>query len=91
MAPAVFARKKSGDIHLCVDYQELNEKTQKDTYPLLTLCHYQTKCRTSWQPPEFSVLWTYSVDIGRCLLIPRTVTRLHFAQGQVFQFRCMLF
>ena len=33
MAPAVFVRKKSGDIRLCVD-RELNKKTQKDTYPL---------------------------------------------------------
>ena len=30
MAPAVFVRKKSGDIRLCVDYRELNKKTQKD-------------------------------------------------------------
>ena len=34
MAPAVFIRKKSGDICLCVDYRELNKKTQKDMYPL---------------------------------------------------------
>ena len=34
MAPAVFVRKKSGDIRLCVDYRELNKKTQKDTYLL---------------------------------------------------------
>ena len=34
MAPAVFVRKKSGEIRLCVDYHELNKKTQKDAYPL---------------------------------------------------------
>jgi len=34
MAPAVFVRKKSGNIYLCIDYRELNKKTQKDTYPL---------------------------------------------------------
>ena len=34
MAPAVFVRKKSGEIRLCVDYHELNKKTAKDAYPL---------------------------------------------------------
>ena len=34
MAPAVFVRKKSGDIRLCVDYRELNKRTAKDAYPL---------------------------------------------------------
>ena len=33
MAPAVFVRKKSGEIRLCVDYRELN-KTLKDAYLL---------------------------------------------------------
>ena len=34
MSPAVFVRKKSGDIRLCIDYRELNKKTQKEVYPL---------------------------------------------------------
>ena len=34
MAPAVFVQKKTGDIRICVDYQELNKKTVKDVYPL---------------------------------------------------------
>ena len=34
MAPAVFVQKKTGDIRICVDYQELNKKTVKDTYLL---------------------------------------------------------
>jgi len=34
MAPAVFVRKKSGDIRLCVDYRALNKRTSRDAYPL---------------------------------------------------------
>ena len=34
MAPALFVQKKTGDIRICVDYQELNKKTVKDLYPL---------------------------------------------------------
>ena len=34
MAPAVFVRKKSGEIRLCVDYSELNKKTVKGAYLL---------------------------------------------------------
>ena len=34
MAPAVFVRKKNGEIRLCVDYRELNKRTVKDAYPL---------------------------------------------------------
>ena len=34
MAPAVFVKKKSGELRLCVDYRELNKRTSKDAYPL---------------------------------------------------------
>ena len=34
LAPAVFVRKKSGDIRICVDYRELNKRTVKDAHPL---------------------------------------------------------
>ena len=34
MAPAVYVRKKTDEIRLCVDYRELNKWTHKDAYPL---------------------------------------------------------
>ena len=34
MVPAVFVKKKSGEIRICVDYRELNKMTEKDAYPL---------------------------------------------------------
>ena len=34
MAPAVYVRKKTGELRLCVDYRELNKRTHKDAYPL---------------------------------------------------------
>jgi len=33
LPPAVFVRKESGDIRICVDYRELNKRTVKDAYP----------------------------------------------------------
>ena len=34
MAPAVFVKKKSGELQICIDYRELNKKSTKDAYPL---------------------------------------------------------
>ena len=34
MSPAVFVKKKTGEIRLCIDYRELNKKTTHDSYPL---------------------------------------------------------
>ena len=34
LAPAVFVRKKMGDIRICIDDRELNKRTVKDAYPL---------------------------------------------------------
>ena len=34
MSPAVFVRKKNGDVRICVDYRALNKQTVKDAYPL---------------------------------------------------------
>ena len=34
MALAVYTKKKTGEIRLCVDYHALNKNTTKDAYPL---------------------------------------------------------
>ena len=90
MAPAVFVRKKSGEIRLCVDYCELNKKRQKDAYPLPLLDEVQDKLAGStifitldlhsgyWQLPAHP---DYCLKTAFC---PRTGMGL-------FQFRCMLF
>ena len=33
-APIVFIRKKTGELHMTVDYRALNRQTKKDIYPL---------------------------------------------------------
>ena len=33
LAPAVYTRKKTGEIRLCVDYCKVNKRTSKDAYP----------------------------------------------------------
>ncbi len=33
-APVLFARKKDGKLHMCVDYRALNKLTVKNRYPL---------------------------------------------------------
>ena len=33
-APIVFIRKKTGELHMTVDYRVLNRQTKKDVYPL---------------------------------------------------------
>ena len=33
-SPAVFVKKKNGDLRICIDYRRLNAKAFKDSYPL---------------------------------------------------------
>ena len=34
MAPAMFVRRKSGKVRMCVNYKELNKRTVKGVHPL---------------------------------------------------------
>ena len=90
MAPAVFVRKKSGDIRLCVDYRELNKKTQKDTYPLPLPDEVQDKLANS------GVFSTLDLQCGywQMPVNPQDHHKIAFYPGPgigLFQFRCMPF
>jgi len=43
VADLVLVRKKSGEIHLCVDLRNLNKVSLKDNYPLLKMDHILQK------------------------------------------------
>ena len=58
-APAVYVRKKTGEIRLCVDYRALNKQTQKDAYPLPLIDEVQDRLA------GYSPNWIYKVAIGR--------------------------
>jgi len=72
MAPVVFVRENCGDIRLCIDYRELNKKTQMDTYPLPLPDEVQDKLANS------GIFSTLDLQCG-CLLIPMTIPKQHFA------------
>ena len=84
-----FVRKKSGDIRLCVDYQELNKKTQ-DTYPLPLPVEVQDKLARS------KVFSTLDLQCGywQMPLNPQDRHKTVFCPGPamgLFQFKCMPF
>ena len=90
MAPAVFVRKKSGDIRLCVDYRELNKKTQKDTYPLPLPDEVQDKLANS------TIFSTLDLQCGywQMPVNPQDRHKTAFCPGPgmgLFQFRRMPF
>ena len=90
LAPAVFVRKKSGDIRLCVDYRELNKKTQRDTYPLPLPDKVQDKLANS------SIFSTLDLQCGYWQLPvhPQDRHKTAFCPDPgmgLFQFRCMPF
>ena len=58
MAPAVFVRKKSGEIRSCVDYRVLNTRIFWDAYPLLLSDEVQDRLAGS------TIFSTWICDVG---------------------------
>ena len=77
MAPVDFVQKKSGEIHLWVDYHEPNKKTQKDACPSLLPDEVQLD-------QQFSPALTYIQEIGNFLFTQITASKQLFVQGQVW-------
>uniref|UniRef100_A0A5S6Q620 Reverse transcriptase domain-containing protein n=1 Tax=Trichuris muris TaxID=70415 RepID=A0A5S6Q620_TRIMR len=57
LSPAIYTRKKNGELRLCVDYRELNKRTKKDSYPLPLPDEVQGRLRNA---TVFSVLDLHS-------------------------------
>ena len=90
MAPAVYTRKKNGDIQLCVDYRELNKRTVKDAYPLPRPDEVQDQLAGS------TIFSTLDLQSGYWQLPvhPEDQTKTAFSPGPgmgLFQFRRMPF
>ena len=60
MAPARFVRKKTGDLWLCIDYQELNKKITIDVYLLPLTDQVQDRL-----PNSFLLLVYRKILIGK--------------------------
>ena len=90
MAPAVFARKKSGEIRLCVDYRELNKQTTKDAYPLPLPDEVQDRLSSS------TIFSTLDLQSGywQVPVNPDDIAKTAFCPGPgmgLYQFRRMPF
>ena len=90
LAPAVYTRKKTGEIRLCVDYREANKRARKDAYPLPLIDEVQDRLSGA---TVFSKLdlqcgyWQVPVD-------PKDQEKTAFSPGPVmglFQFTRMPF
>ena len=78
MAPAVFVRKKTGELRMCVDYREVNKQTSKDAYPL----QLEDEMQDCLSGSTLLARLTCEVDIGRCRYTLVIVKRRPFAQVQ---------
>ena len=60
MAPAVYVRKKSGELRMCVDYSTSRQQRMDIHY------HCQMKSKISWHDPKYSPPWISKAGTGNC-------------------------
>ncbi|KFD49262.1 hypothetical protein M513_09814 [Trichuris suis] len=90
LSPAVFTKKRNGELRLCVDYRELNKRTKRDSYPLPLPDEVQARLRSA---PIFSVLDLHS-GFWQLLVRPADVEKTAFSPGPglgMFEFLRMPF
>ena len=90
MAPTVFVCKKSGEIRICVNYREFNEKMTKDAYPLLRPDEVQDHLAVS------SIFSTLDLHSGywQVPIHPEDQPNTAFSPGPgigLYQFNCVPF
>lgn len=90
MAPAVFVKKKSGELRICIDYRELNKKSTKDAYPLPLPDEVQNRLAGA------TVFTTLDLQCGywQVPINPNDRAKTAFCPGPdmgLFQFCCMPF
>ena len=88
MAPAVFVPKKSGELHICIDYRQLNKQTVRDAYTLPLPDEIQDHLAGS------SVFTTLDLQSGywQLLVAPEDQAKTAFCPGPgmgLYQFHCM--
>ena len=90
MTPAVFVPKKSSELHICIDYRQLNKQTVRDAYPLPLPDEVQDRFAGS------TVFTTLDLQSGywQLPLAPEDQAKTAFCPGPgmgLYQFRRMPF
>ncbi|KHJ39875.1 hypothetical protein D918_10086 [Trichuris suis] len=90
LSPAVFTKKRNGELRLCVDYRELNKRTKRNSYPLPLPDEVQARLRSA---TIFSVLDLHS-GFRQLPLRPEDMEKTAFSPGPglgMFEFLRMPF
>ena len=67
LAACVYVPKKNGEIRICIDYRELNKRTEKNAYPLPLPDEVQDHLERA----KYSLSLTAVKAFGKCLFSRR--------------------